>query len=175
VAILTASTGTLTQLTTVWDPAYQNLFSIAIEGSDLDGYELYHAKGINILGAKLQLKRNAVTKLFAMEKYNRSDTVTIQWRESSTFTVRRFHQDWLKKFYDESTDHYISYDSKAAATAALMRNMTVYLQGGYQLKLQGMTPQFVPDLQLTWDSPSNVEYSVTYNVTSWSWTDGSTT
>lgn len=159
-----------------YKPAYGNMFTVYVYAgssiglsSDVASYSGLHATSIKFAGAQLTLKRHNVSKLFSLEKFQLSDLVTITWREDSEFFVRKMHQEWLASFYNKEKDHFISYDSQLEANKHLTRTIKIVLQNGYEIKLEGVLPQSIPDLDLSWESSNVVTYSLTYYVPKWSW------
>lgn len=145
-----------------WKPAYKNEFYAIIDGIPNTQFLV---SSVSFAGSKLTLTRHNVSKLFTLDKFNRADDVTITWREDSGYSVRTLHQDWFKEFYDEINDCYKSHDN----TLNVYKNMSVYLGNGLVLRLNKLLPTSIPDLQLSWSSPSITEYSLTYKVTTWAW------
>jgi hypothetical protein len=175
-----ADTNSITSLFAEYNPAFTNLFTAILysgvsslevaRNEGLAQYSMLHATSISFKGSGITLKRHNVTKLFSLEDYQRSDIVTITWREDDHFTVRNFHKEWLHQFYDEESDTYYSYNTDADAQAALMKNIHVNLhEGNAKLKLEGVLPQRIPDLDLSWEAPGVITYTLSYYVTSWDW------
>lgn len=155
-----------------YKPAYSNIFTIrAFSGfkEDISNYSTLHATSLTFTGAGITLKRHNVTKLFALSNYQRSDEVTITWREDANFSIRDFHQNWIKKFYDEVNDCYISYSSKKEVKSNLAKDFKVYLPNNITLHLKDVYPQKIPELSLSWETSGIISYSITYYVTSWEW------
>lgn len=145
-----------------WKPAYKNEFYAIID--DIPNTQ-FLVSSVSFAGSKLTLTRHNVSKLFTLDKFNRADDVTITWREDSGYSVRSLHQDWFKKFYNEKEDYYISHEG----TPNVYKSMSVHLGNGLVLRLNNLLPTSIPDLQLSWSSPSITEYSLTYKVTTWEW------
>ena len=172
--LVLATNDNIRSLFTDYSPGFSNLFTVKFITKETGVVELLeysslHASSVSFAGAGITLKRHDTTKLFALDKYQRSDSVTISWREDSNFTVKKFHQAWLSNFYDEKNDHYISYDSKEKAKNALYKDIRVELPNNMEIKLNDVLPQKVPDLELSWESSNIITYNITYYVTSWSW------
>lgn len=154
-----------------FNPAFSNLFEINVENEEFGPNHVLYATGINLKGDNITLKRHEVSKLFSLERYNRNDIVTINWREDDNFSIKNFHMAWISKFYNREKDVYISYDTKEEAIKNLYKKLKVNMQGGYSLILEGVLPQSALDLNLNWSGPEVVNYSTTYYVTSWEWKD----
>ena len=152
--------------------AYKNDFEVTVDDNDLNDHALLHAISLQFPGAKLTLERHNVTKLFMLSKYQRADEVTITWRETRDFLVRKFHQDWMKMFYDEATDRFRSYDDADAAEKALTRTFTVKLPNNYRIVLRNAMPTNIPDADFSWSDSALIQYALRYKVTSWSWEEG---
>lgn len=128
-----------------------------------------HAVSVKFAGAKLTLERHDITKLFSFSKYQRTDDVTITWRESKDFLVRKYHQEWLSLFYDETKDRYVSLDNQTPEAYGLARSFRILLPGGYHINLLGVFPVSIPELDLNWSDNAIIQYTITYKVTSWAW------
>lgn len=155
-------------------PAFDNLFEASIYYGDsaedaMTAYSKLHVVSLDFKGPQLVLKRHETAKLFTLQNYQLGDSVTITWREDAQFSVRKFHQEWLHKFYNEDRDCFISYDNVNEANKNLSRVIKIKLQNGHQVTLSGVYPQKIPDLKVDWNSKSNVQYTLTYYVTSWEW------
>jgi|LSQX01.1.fsa_nt_gb hypothetical protein len=172
--LVLATNDNIRSLFTDYSPGFGNLFTVNFitKGQGVEEYLRYstlHASSISFAGAGITLKRHDTTKLFALEKYQRSDIVTITWRENKNFAVKDLHQKWLSKFYNEEKDHYISYDSKEEAQEALFKDIRVELPDNVTIRLNNILPQKVPDLNLSWESSGIITYNISYYVTSWDW------
>jgi len=109
----------ITSIYNNYHPAFKNLYKIEIyPGSsedvteDIKTYIGLHATSITFNGETLSLERNEVTKNFQIggnTPYNRTDELTITWREDEYWKVKRYHDDWLNCLYDRDRDCFISY------------------------------------------------------------------
>lgn len=168
---ITPYSNAITTLTS-YQAAYKNDFEvqdISVSRHDLAEHAPLHAVSVKFAGAKLTLERHDITKLFSFSKYQRTDDVTITWRESKDFLVRRYHQDWLSLFYDETKDRYVSLDNKTPEAYGLARSFRILLPGGYHITLSGLFPISIPELDLNWSDNAIIQYTMTYKVTSWAW------
>jgi len=152
-----------------YQAAYKNDFEVTVDNNDLNDHARLHAISLQFPGAKLTLERHNVTKLFMLSKYQRADEVTITWRETRDFLVRKFHQDWMKKFYDEDSDRFTSYGTADEAREALTRTFTVKLPNGHSIVLRNAMPTAIPDADFSWSDSALIQYALRYKVTSWSW------
>ncbi len=169
---ITPYSNAITTLTS-YQAAYKNDFEV----QDLSDYSQglvnhapLHAVSVKFAGAKLTLERHDITKLFSLSKYQRTDDVTITWRESKDFLVRKYHQDWLHLFYNETMDRYVSLSGNQTPEAyGLARSFRILLPGGYHITLTGLFPVSIPELDLNWSDNAIIQYTMTYKVTSWAW------
>ena len=96
-------------------PAYKNRYEVSFidttTGADIDGeYARFGATDVAFGDESLTFVRNPATTRFTLKEgaYKRSDTLTITWRESDMYKVKALHREWISRFYDASTDKYIS-------------------------------------------------------------------
>ena len=98
-----------------YTPAYKNRYEVSFidttTGADIDGeYARFGATDVSFGDESLTFVRNPATTRFTLKEgaYKRSDTLTITWRESDMYKVKALHREWVSRFYDASTDKYIS-------------------------------------------------------------------
>lgn len=173
-----------------YEPAVKNLYKITISDMDksdsasqdtlsglgwVDNNEtLLHAISVSLPSDSLQLERNPVTKKFSLGDkggYKWSDTLTIQWRETRDWAVKKMHQKWLNLFYDKSRDCYLStkngYETEALAR---YKQFKITLPNGDVAVCDYVTPQNQWNLDLAWGNSANiVTYQIVYNVDYWYW------
>ena len=173
-----------------YEPAVKNLYKITI--SDMDKSDstsqdtlselgwadnkktLLHAISVSLPSDSLQLERNPVTKKFSLGDkggYKWSDTLTIQWRETRDWAIKKMHQKWLNLFYDKSRDCYLS-TKNGSGTEALARykRFKITLPNGDVAVCDYVTPQNQWNLDLAWGNSANiVTYQIVYNVDYWYW------
>ena len=177
-----------------YEPAVKNLYKITISDMDksdstsqdtlsglgwADNNEtLLHAISVSLPSDSLQLERNPVTKKFSLGDkggYKWSDTLTIQWRETRDWAIKKMHQKWLNLFYDKSRDCYLSTKSgnetEALAEAlARYKQFKITLPNGDVAVCDYVTPQNQWNLDLAWGNSANiVTYQIVYNVDYWYW------
>lgn len=182
---------TLAELYTNYKPAYNNLYEITISGGehqeDVANYIKFHATSVSFGDETLGLTRNAVTKQFQLndsEAYKRADTLTITWRENESWAVKKYHEDWLKLFYNKEGDYYNSCSSEKDINN-LYRTITITLpkdgtfgentEKGYdKIKFEGVLPSSAPGISLAWSTQANIiSHSLNYYVTNWGWVEDS--
>lgn len=138
----TINSNNINSLYNDYNPAFDNLYTVEIStysssgklGKGLDskgtsgtrGEELnligdyikLHATAVQFNGESLQLERNEVTKNFQLSDnaYTRTDTLSITWRESDEWIVKKYHDEWLSLFYNKEGDHYWSYPRTYSST-----------------------------------------------------------
>lgn len=189
----------LTSIYNDYNPAYKNLYTVyiyprssAVEDESIASHIKFHTLNVSFNGESLGLTRNAVTKKFqlnANNPYTWSDTLTITWRESDTWKVKKYHEDWLKLFYDKNNDCFLSYPTASAATNALNGHTVDSLyrtikitfptsskesNGGQgpldTIVFNDVLPSNVGDFQFGWSSsPDIVTHSLKYFVCDWKW------
>ena len=173
-----------------YEPAVKNLYKITISDmnkpdstsqdtlSELGWADnkktLLHAISVSLPSDSLQLERNPVTKKFSLGDkggYKWSDTLTIQWRETRDWAVKKMHQKWLNLFYDKSRDCYLSTNNGSETEArARYKQFKITLPNGDVAVCDYVTPQNQWNLDLAWGNSANiVTYQIVYNVDYWYW------
>lgn len=176
-------------------PAFNNLYEVTLSSTSTNNntvedkmmeYIKLHAFSVTFGGESLSLERNPITKQFQLpssESFKRSDTLTIEWRENSTWDVKKYHENWISKIYDKEKDCYKSYAINGTgenSVSNIYRTIIVALPNdGRQLKGDGsdiaikfnnVIPQDIPGISLAWGTQSNIiSHSINYYVTSWEW------
>lgn len=171
-------------------PASRNIFEILIydinnEGANMEdelseedkksisskaihNYARFHATSIKIGDEYLSLKRNPISKQFQVdgnESYAWADKLTIKWRESSDWEVRRYHETWIGTIYDKEKDVYKALD-RTNPLANPYRTIVINLPGKYSLKCEGVLPKNIGNIDLAWGrGSSTVEPQLEYYVT----------
>lgn len=161
-------------------PASKNLFEIEIyttgsEGEDVNlgggkfnteaisKYAKFHAVSVKIDDEYLSLKRNDLSKLFQVdgnESYVRANKLSIKWRESSDWEVRKYHEAWIGKIYNKEKDVYLS------LTSTPYRKIIIRLPEKYSLECSGILPKNIGNFELAWGKGSSiVEPQLDYYVT----------
>lgn len=142
--------------------------SNGLDTESINSYLKFHSPNVSFAGDSLNLVRNDITKKFTIDNqsYKRSDTLSITWREADDWKVKRYHENWIKLFYDKEKDQYQSHESNAG----LYRNIRVYLGNNKAILFTGAIPSTVPSLNLSWsNSPSIITHSVNYYIEDWNW------
>lgn len=148
-------------------PAFSNLFEATVTsasgGSPLPRDHKFLCSKINFSGAGLEFDRNKTTKLFQVAAgYKYADEVSITWKETSTYAIRAFHQAWFDRFYDRAADVY------RTGTAGKFYNININLmEGTKSLVLYNVIPATFPNLDLSYDASTALEYTLSYKVESW--------
>lgn len=189
----------LTSIYNDYNPAYKNLYTVyiyprssAVEDESIASHIKFHTLNVAFNGESLGLTRNAVTKKFqlnANNPYTWSDTLTITWRESDTWKVKKYHEDWVKLFYDKKQDCFISYPKDSSSTTynghsvdSLYRTIKITLPMAVKsneigtkldtIVFEDVLPNNVGDFQFGWSSsPDVVTHSLKYFVGNWQWYD----
>lgn len=166
-----------------FDPAVKNLYTVEISNEDttdsgINSVIKYHALSVTLPSDTLKLERNSVTKNFTLTEngsYTFADTLTINWRENADWSVRKFHQEWLEKFYNRSTDKYksINWDNISVGqkeVAKRYKTFIITLPNGSKAVCKDVIPTQQWNLDLAWEnSPAIVTYNIVYNVGFWYW------
>ena len=193
-----------------YDPAFDNLYTVEIETlsksgdlskglgqdmknnilKDIHPYVKFHATNVQFNGESLQLERNEVTKNFQLadNAFTRTDTLSITWRESDRWLVKKYHDEWLKLFYDKENDHFWSYPVSSKDGSVTLNNSDIYrtfvitLPGNFSKRGAGgmrgfenkvifdyVLPKSSAGLNLGWKSNGGVvSHQMEYYVTKWS-------
>lgn len=172
-----------------YEPAVKNLYKITVMdvgqenispstdnplnlGWAKDKATLLHAVSVSLPSDSLQLERNSVTKKFSLGDkggYKWSDTLTVQWRETRDWAVRKMHQRWLDCFYDKSHDCYMSASNLKEAQSRY-KKFKIELPNGDTIICDYVTPQNQWNLDLAWGNQAGiVTYTIVYNVDYWYW------
>lgn len=168
-----------------YTPAYNNLYEVTIMpftySTNVYGIENYltlHATNVTFNGDILNLDRNEVTKNFQVSDnpYSRTDTLSITWREDDLWKVKRYHDEWLSKFYNREEDYFYSKSSNAELEL-LYRTIKIVLPSPYKgdnetkpvANFNYVLPKNTGGLSLSWGSGGSVvTHSLDYYVTEWS-------
>ena len=108
-------------------------------------------------------------------KMKNSYPKSITWQENQELQVWKYHQDWLRCFYNRETDQFISGSSgkKRNAHITIQRynsNQTDFLStdliNTYTIKLAGLIPQSLPPLRGDWnqDASNSMGLAIKYYV-----------
>ena len=170
----------LTEVYVNYKPAYNNLYTIEIFSSDgttdtMSNYIKFHATNVTFNGESLNLTRNEVTKLFAVNDsntYSRTNDLSITWRENADWEVKRYHEDWIALFYDRDNDQYLSTDNPNDR----YRKIVVTLPSSYEktrvlkFTLEDVLPKTMGNLSLGWGPQASIiTHSMSYYPTRWYW------
>lgn len=169
--------------------AFGNLYKVEIfnQGQDIedttldtDTFNLYtnfNAQSVTFNGETLTLSRNPVTKKFQIdgdEPYKWSDQLTITYRESEQWQVKRYHEEWISLFYNKETDKFKSHTN--ALQEGLYRNIVITLPGNRAITFYNVIPGNVGNFNFSWgESPNIITHSINYFVEYWEWENNYTT
>lgn len=154
-------------------------------------YFKYHATDITLDEESLELVRNNATKQFTLgdrDAYKLCDNVSITWRESKDWIVRKYHEDWLANFYNKDYNCYVSatldgngqmLDSERGKRFRDFKirfpndNIKDDTYRRYScIMLHNVIPSNIGNLQLSWNSSGDiVTFTITYKVQSWNWVE----
>ena len=167
---------TQAQAGAVLDEARNNLREITkwAEGSTeyMNNYLKFQSPSVSFNGESLNLERNFATKKFHLSNssYQRTNELSISWRESDDWRVKRYHENWIDLFYDRKNDYYLSHDDPYEE--GLYRTITVKLGNKQGIRFNNVIPQTTGGLNLSWStSPTIVSHSISYYVEDWEWVD----
>ena len=165
------------QLTYV--PAYKNRYEVSFidttTGADIDGeYARFGATDVSFGDESLTFVRNPATTRFTLKEgaYKRSDTLTITWRESDMYRVKALHREWVSRFYDASTDKYISAKDPVEAKSRykVIQVVVPSTAGDGKATRFRFTclPHNIGNLSLAWGSSAGLTtYAINYYVEEW--------
>ena len=165
------------QLTYV--PAYKNRYEVSFidttTGADTDGeYARFGATDVSFGDESLTFVRNPATTRFTLKEgaYKRSDTLTITWRESDMYKVKALHREWVSRFYDASTDKYISAKDPVEAKSRykVIQIVVPSTAGDGKATRFRFTclPNNIGNLSLAWGSSASLTtYAINYYVEEW--------
>ena len=166
------------QLTYV--PAYKNRYEVSFidttTGADIDGeYARFGATDVAFGDESLTFVRNPATTRFTLKEgaYKRSDTLTITWRESDMYKVKALHREWISRFYDASTDKYISAKDPVEAKSRykiIQVDVPSVTGNGKATRFRfTCLPSNIGNLNLAWGSSAGLTtYAINYYVEEWS-------
>lgn len=184
-----------------YHPAFKNLYKIEIYPGtsesvteDIKTYIGLHATSVMFNGETLNMERNEVTKNFQLSggsPYQRTNELTITWREDEFWKVKEYHDDWLECLYDRDSDCFISYPLNPNETVVrdlnsnniyknirisrndLFRNIKITLpdhlsKDAVFIEFNSILPKNTGGIDLGWGSSSDIiRHSISYYVTEW--------
>lgn len=154
-----------------FQPAFKNLFEVTFGDLGPEGYETkFFCHRVSLPGTKISFERPKNFYEFFMEGVTPISEITIDWQETETYDVRRYHEEWLSLFWDRDTFRYQSTPTEKS-TDNRYRTATIHVfsssnsRRSMSVQLIKLLPTQIPDLLLGFDSADAVEYSITYKVT----------
>lgn len=165
--------------------AFNNLYTVTIfnlgddpEDATIDtdtmkNYIQFNSQAVSFNGEALNLERNAVTKKFQVggvsgDSYKWSDVLSITYRESELWQVKKYHEEWLDLFYNKETDKYRSHTNPS--TEGLYRNITITLPNQLTINFYNCIPGNSGNFSFTWgESSSIVTHAINYYPEYWEW------
>lgn len=179
----------ITQIYKEYNPAFNNLYTIEMysvsfdKESDMDieisDYIKYHAVDVSFDDESLNLSRNSVTKNFqlnANDQYTWPSMLKIQWREADDWKVKRYHENWVSKFYDKYRDCFISYDQKDAMKLYKTIKVTLpYVKIGDKYEersiyFKKVLPKNIGSFHFNWSTTGEIiNHKMSYYVKEWNW------
>ena len=160
-------------------PAYKNRYEASFidtaTGADIDGeHARFGATDVSFGDESLTFVRNPATTRFTLKEdaYRRSDTLTITWRESDMYKVKALHREWVSRFYDASTDKYISAKDPVEAKSRYKVIQVVVPSAAGDGKATRFRftclPNNIGNLSLAWGSSAGLTtYAINYYVEEW--------
>ena len=163
-----------------YTPAYSNLYTVTF-GEDSDtSTTKFNAVDVVFGDESLSFVRNAATTYFTLKEgaYKRNDTLSITWRESDGYKIKKLHMEWLDLFYDTTTDKYRSIPLKNGSKdedeiAKRYKTIRVDVRSSDDPKQSTKftfkcLPSNIGNLHLAWGTtPSVVTYTINYYVEDW--------
>lgn len=179
--------------TSNYTPALSNIYEVSILAGDSRGeasaasnrlqhFASFHATEVSINGESISFERHPVTKTFylgsssiSQAPYTRVDEISITWRESNDWFIKRYHEAWVGMFYDKNTDTFKSIE-KEDDSFKLYRTFRITLphadaNGNHLiLVVNNVLPTATGDISLSWsNSPSLVTHKMTYKAENIYW------
>lgn len=184
----------LTELYDKYIPQFDNTYKVeifpngnnhSIGNINLDNYICFHTTKVSFNGESLSLERDPVTKQFKLQNtnsFNRTNTLSLTWRECNGWEVKRYHDAWIGLIYDRNNDRYHSFpidkNNNKTAQKVLYRNIRVTFpcQTSFSSKdkeayieFMDVLPNTSGSIELGYNTTSNiVSHTINYYVTDWS-------
>ena len=173
-----------------YTPQYSNLYKVeifsngyttALDGINLKDYICFHTTKVLFNGESLSLDRDSVTKKFKLknqDSYNRTNTLSLSWRECDGWKVKRYHDKWIGLIYDRKKDCYKSFDIKGENTASRLLYRKIRVTFPFNIKENpkdeayidffGVLPSNSGNISLEYNTTSSImTHSIDYYVTDW--------
>ena len=173
-----------------YTPQYSNLYKVeifsngyttALDGINLKDYICFHTTKVLFNGESLSLDRDSVTKMFKLknqDSYNRTNTLSLSWRECDGWKVKRYHDKWIGLIYDRKNDCYNSFDIKGEKTASRLLYRKIRVTFPYNIKEDptkeayidffNVLPSNSGNIALEYNTTSSImTHSIDYYVTDW--------
>ena len=173
-----------------YTPQYSNLYKVeifsngyttALDGINLKDYICFHTTKVLFNGESLSLDRDSVTKKFKLknqDSYNRTNTLSLSWRECDGWKVKRYHDKWIGLIYDRKNDCYKSFDIKGEDTASRLLYRKIRVTFPFNIKENpkeeayidffGVLPSNSGNISLEYNTTSSImTHSIDYYVTDW--------
>ena len=153
--------------------------SMSIEsgsGERFKYFASFHAVDITINGESITFERHPVTKTFYLgsgsvtqSPYTRADEISITWRESNDWFIKRYHEAWISMFYNKDSDTFKSVDGDSVSN--LYRTFKIklpYLTGNRNhltLVAENVLPMSTGNMNLSWsNNPNLITHAMSYKV-----------
>ena len=170
-----------------WEPAFSNLFQVSfIMGPGYEGDSDYYGYGVpdtlptsflctkvSFPEQKLEFNRPKNLADFFISGVGPISEITIDWMEDFNLSVRKYHEDWARLFWDPDNFNYISAETPADAerryrsASIKLSSSEVSNNSRAELYLTDLLPTSIPGLNLSFDNADAMTYSITYKVTKW--------
>ena len=162
-----------------YTPAYKNRYEVSFidvanNSDETNNYAKYGATDVTFGDESLTFVRNPATTRFTLKEgaYKRSDTLTITWRESDMYKVKALHREWVSRFYDASTDKYISAKDPVEAKSRykVIQIVVPSTAGDGKATRFRFTclPNNIGNLSLAWGPSAGLTtYAINYYVEEW--------
>lgn len=162
-------------------PFFTDFFTGGKQGS------VFYCTAYELPPPALGLKRDPLSKKFYVNKYNIPETVSITWQENTRLEVWKYHNRWLRCFYNRETDKFVTAaKGKKRNAYIVIQNYVAYydpssgqqtaipfdpsLRETFTIKLVGLVPQSIPSLKGDWNQDASnsmglvIKYYVDYIV-----------
>ena len=159
-----------------YTPQYSNLYKVeifsngyttALDGINLKDYICFHTTKVLFNGESLSLDRDSVTKKFKLknqDSYNRTNTLSLSWRECDGWKVKRYHDKWIGLIYDRKKDCYKSFDIKGENTASRLLYRKIRVTFPFNIKENPKDEAYIDFFNVLPSNSGNI--ALEYNTTS---------
>jgi hypothetical protein len=141
----------------------------------------YYCSAYELPSPTLIAERNKLDKKAYIKKYSIPEIVSITWQENTYLDVWKYHQEWVRRFYNREKDVYVCGSSGKKRNAHILiqqyavTSKSIFdpyaeedLMETYTIRLGGLIPQSTPVLRGDWNQDASnttglvIKYFVDY-------------